>query len=215
MTGLILKDLINLKVNLKRFSLIIVLYAFLALMSKDASFFSSIFTMIFALLVISTYSYDEMAKWDVYALTLPITRDSIVQGKYLMAFILTCIGTVINVFFTLLINILMGRPSVAEGVTSGLLGSGIVLLYYCLTIPIITKLGVEKGRYLFLAFFLVPYFGAMLYKNMDKKIRIPDEVIRIFQFAGDNIAVILPIVVVIAMTISYRISVGIYRKKEF
>lgn len=215
MTGLILKDLINLKINFRRFSLIIVIYAGLAMMSKDSSFFSSIFTMLFALLIMSTYSYDEMAKWDVYALTLPISRDNIVQGKYLTALILTSLGTAVGSFFTILINIVMKRPSVTAGLDSSLLGAGIILLFYCIAMPIITKLGVEKGRYVFLAIYMIPYLCIFLFNSMANKVNVSEDVVRMLQYVWNNIAVILPIILVIAIAISYRISIGIYRKKEF
>lgn len=215
MTGLILKDFINLKRNLRIFSILIVLYGARAITSKDASFFSSIFTMLFAILIMSTFSYDEMAKWDVYALTMPISRDNIVQGKYLMALILTVLGTAISSLFTIALNIVMELPSVVKGLEVSFLGAAIILLYYSVTLPIITKMGVEKGRFIFFAMYMIPYFCSYIISRMAGRITISESLSRMLQLALDNIVIILPLVVALSLALSYRISIGIYRKKEF
>ena len=57
-----IKDFVNLKKNIKIFAVVTLLYGFMAFTSEDASFFSSIFTMLIAVLTLSAYSYDEIAK---------------------------------------------------------------------------------------------------------------------------------------------------------
>jgi len=217
MKGLMIKDFMNLKKNAKIFSVITLLYIFMAYMQKDASFFSGIFTMVFAILTLSLYSYDEMAKWDGYALTMPVSKENIVQGKYLMMLLLTAIGTTISVLFTVILNIVLKSDSAFTGLSACAIGAAVVILFYCVTLPFITKLGVEKARFIFFAVYLVPFLVIILARRVMDGVNatVPSLLIKIMHWVISNIAVILPIAVVIALTISYLISIRIYKKKEF
>lgn len=217
MTGLILKDFINLKKNLKIFAVLTVLYGVMSFTSADSSFFSTIFTMLFAILTLSIYSYDEMAKWDGYCLTMPISRDNIVQGKYIMMLLLTLLGSLFSALFTLILNISTKSAFLFENVQNCAVGAAIVILFYSVTLPFITKLGVEKARLIFFAVYIIPFLAIMLISKLIKEGRftMPRELTNIITFSMDKIYIILPIVVLAALVISYLISVGIYRKKEF
>lgn len=74
MKGLIIKDFMNLKKSLKMFLIISVFYFFMAISTDNPYFFTSILTVILPITTISLFSYDDMAKWDVYALTMPFDR---------------------------------------------------------------------------------------------------------------------------------------------
>lgn len=217
MKGLLLKDFISLKKNVKIFGIFMIIYGFMAFTQKDSSFFSSIFTMLFALLTMTTYSYDEMAKWDGYALTMPVSRANMVQEKYLMMLLLTLIGTIINLTFTIFVNVSLKTGSLFHGTQICLIGASIVILFYCVTIPFITKLGVEKARYIFLAVYLIPFFLVFFVAQelRKKNIRIPEEFVQAYNFTVQHINIILPIVIILGLCISYRISIRIYEKKEF
>ncbi|MDF2941519.1 MAG: putative rane protein [Herbinix sp.] len=217
MKGLIWKDIINLKRNVKIFGLLTVLYAFMAFTSKDASFFGSIFTMLFAILTMSTFSYDEAAKWDGYALTMPVTRENIVQSKYIMMLLLTLIGVVFSAGVTILLNIVLKSHTMFYGIQICIFGAALVMLFYSITIPIITKLGMEKARLAFFAVYLIPFFIAYIGKELVKRsgLAMPGNLITVIEFLVKYIYVIVPLVVVIALYISYMVSINIYKKKEF
>jgi hypothetical protein len=217
MKGLILKDFINLKKNVKIFGVLTVLYAVMAFTSGDSSFFSSIFTMLFAVLTLSIYSYDELAKWDPYALTMPVSKDNIVQSKYIMMLLLTLIGSLFSIVISILINIAAKNDSIYAGITNCGVGAAVVILFYSITIPFITKLGVEKARLIFFAVYMIPF---LLIVITDKAIKamglaIPQNLIDMVEWIIDNIYIILPFTLVIALVISYEISILIYRKREF
>jgi hypothetical protein len=217
MNGLILKDFINLKRNVKIFGALTVLYGFMALTQKDASFFTTIFTMLFAILTLSCYSYDELAKWDAYALTMPLSRQNIVQGKYIMMLLLTLIGTTFSMVFTLALNFILKKDTIIQGLTVSAVGAAVVIVFYSITIPIITKVGVEKARLIFFAVYMVPFVIIYLAKEAIKRngIMMPEKLIRFLQSAVDNAYIIIPLVVIIALYSSYSISVYIYQKKDF
>lgn len=217
MVGLILKDFINLKKNLKIFAGITVLYGFMAYSSSDASFFSTIYTMLFAVLTLSIYSYDEMAKWETFALTMPISKDNVVQGKYLMMLLLTLLGALFSGLFSLAMYSLRGGDMLTDGLKSCGIGAAVVILFYSITLPFITKLGVEKARLIFFAIYMVPFIvGVMASKAYSSgTLEIPQKLISFIGEAMKYLYILIPAVVLAALVISYFISIKIYRKREF
>jgi ABC-type transport system involved in multi-copper enzyme maturation permease subunit len=217
MNGLIYKDFVNLKKNVKIFAVMAVLYAVMGFASEDSSFFSSIFTMLVAILTLSAYSYDEMAKWDIYALTMPISRDDIVRGKYSVMLLLSLLGLAICTLFTIGINAILRPEHLFSGITSSLVGAGIVIMFYCIALPFITKLGVEKARLIFFAIYIIPFGIFIFVGNAVKKgdMSIPQELIAFGMRIMKNGYIIFPLLLLLALAISYTISAGLYRKKEF
>ena len=217
MKGLILKDFINLKKNAKIFSVLTLLYAFMAFTSKDTSFFSTIFSMLFAVLTLSVYSYDEIAKWDVYALTMPVTKENIVMGKYIMMLLLSLLGTFVSVIFTVILNIALGNSDVFIGINNALIGAGIVIVFYSVVLPFITKLGVEKARLILFACYIVP-FGIIYFVGKaveDGKVIIPNSLVKFMKTLIEHGNLLGPLFIIIALGISFLVSVRIYSKKEF
>ncbi len=217
MIGLMIKDFVNLKKNIRMFMLVTIVYGFMAYSSGDASFFSSIFTMLIAMLTLSAYSYDEMAKWDVYALTLPVSREDVVRGKYAIMLSLTFLGSIVSMAFTIVLNIILGSEELMKGVTNCWIGAAIVILFYSIALPFITKAGVEKARIIIFAIYIIPFVIVYLLNQAvkEKGIRIPESLINIGVRLMDNINVLLPLFLLFALAVSYTISSGIYCKKEF
>jgi hypothetical protein len=217
MKGLILKDFMNLKKNLKMFGIFTVLYGFMAFMSEDSSFFSSIFTMLIAILTLSVYSYDEMAKWDGYAMTMPISKENIVQGKYIVMLLLTSIGASFSLVISIMLNFIMKADSILFVIQNCILGAAIVILFYSIIIPFITKLGVEKARLIIFAVYMIPFAIILLVKQAMKAndFMIPEELIRMAKIAVENAHILLPPAILLLLYLSYLISIRIYRKKEF
>jgi hypothetical protein len=217
MKGLILKDFINLKKNNKIFAGLTVLYWIMALMSEDTNFFSSVLIVLVALLTLSLYSYDDLAKWDSYALTMPISRDNIVQGKYLMMLLLTVLGVVYSSVFTILVNIYQKKEGLFLGSGSSLIGAAVVIIFYSITIPFITKLGVEKARLIFFAVYLIPFVAIIGFNKLSRQgnLVISGNLVQIGRIFFEYIYIILPVITLSFLIISYIISMKIYRKKEF
>ncbi|NLZ83975.1 MAG: ABC-2 transporter permease, partial [Clostridiales bacterium] len=145
MTGLIMKDLVNLKRYGKTLSAFIVIYAVMSFINKDASMFNSIFTVVLAMITISSYSFDEAANWDSYALSMPINRRDIVKSKYCLLLIISTLGIGVSLIFSIGINLYIGSENLLIGFEFSVIGVMGILFFYSIIIPIITKLGVEKA----------------------------------------------------------------------
>ena len=102
MLGLIKKDFLIVKNNLKLIIIMLMMFFIMALQGEfDITF---VLPFIVVMLFISTFSYDEFNKWDAYAITLPNGRKNIVKSKYIASLILV-VGAI---FVTFLLNYFVG-----------------------------------------------------------------------------------------------------------
>ena len=217
MKGLIIKDIINMKRNFRFLSVFALIYVVMSVTMESSGYFSSMFTLVFAMLTLSSYSLDEMAKWDGYALTMPITKENVVQGKYLFMLLLSMAGLVINTGVVILMNTIMKAEKVTSGIWGGALGAAFVILFYSIAIPFITKYGVEKSRFIIIAIYMLPFLaGVGIFKLLKERYPEPPKVlVRMAGFLMDNIYLIVPVLILLFLLISYLISIKIYQKKEF
>lgn len=156
MTGLILKDLLNLKRYVKSFGLIIILYTVIFINQSNTSFLVGFITIIGTMMVVTTFGYDELAKWDRYALTMPLRRKDIVLAKYLLGLILGAVGAVVSLLICLGVGYFKHRVDFAETLYAISLVLAIAILFLSVILPLIYKFGAEKARILMIASFLIP-----------------------------------------------------------
>lgn len=206
MLGLIKKDFLIIKNNLK---LIIVMLMVFFIMALGGQFnISFIPTFIIVMLFISTFSYDEYNNWDAYAITLPGGRKNIVKSKYIASLFLTLLSAVITVLLNCLISVI-NNTDVNEFISS-LLGSiCAIVIIQSIMYPLIFKFGMEKGRIVLFILVFVMVGVISLLKNI---IKTPNILVVLF---NDYWFIVIPIILVISLLISYKISEKIYLKKEF
>lgn len=216
MAGLIIKDLINLKRYGKILGVLIAIYAIMSFINKDVSMFNSFFTVVLAMITISSYSFDEAAKWDSYALSMPVDRKDIVRGKYCLLLIITLIGLGISLLFTVSINLYTGSNSLLKNFEFSIIGGLGLLFLYSIIIPFITRFGVEKARIIIIIVLMLPMAIGYLIKNsFNNEIIIPEIILEISELFLQYESIIVSIGIVLALSISYNISVKIYQKKQF
>lgn len=207
MKGLLLKDIMAMKKQCKIMFLVIIIYAFYSVMSKNASMVSGMIALFCAMMPITLMAYDEQSKWDRYALSLPLSRNSIVLGKYILG-----IGLVVlSMLLIIPINIAMIRYSNEMGLKEALLIVyvifGIAICFVSLMLPIFYKFGIEKGRLLLFVVFFIPVMLAYMFAKSG--IKMPSE--KTLEMVG----YLSPLVLIAMVIVSLMISINIYRKKEF
>ena len=83
MKGLVKKDLMMIKSNLKLIGIMLIIFTIMAITgTSDISFLPA---FISAVLFMSTFSYDEYNKWDAYAITFPNGRKNIIKSLFYWA----------------------------------------------------------------------------------------------------------------------------------
>ncbi|TAH74961.1 MAG: ABC-2 transporter permease [Anaerolineaceae bacterium] len=217
MKGLIVKDFINVSNSFRLVGVMVLFYGAISFLTESPGSFSGMFTLIFAMFLFGTFSLDELANWDSYALTMPLTRENIIQGKYLMMLLLTLIGFLVNAASLLVINIATKAESIFSGFEVPIGGFVIVIIFYSVLLPIIAKVGITKARIYFILIYMVPFLlGMLIFKKVKEDNMVPPErLMDVLEMVKDSIYIIAPLVMIVFLGISYSLSVGIYRKKEF
>lgn len=158
MTGLLLKDLLNLKRLAKQYLLILAVMCVWAAAMKNAGFVSLYMTLCASMLVLTSFSYDEYAHFERYALTMPVDRRMLVREKYLLMFLLVAGGTILGMVLGGVMALVFKGEMEELLVTSLVIGC-VFMNVYSLIIPVIYKLGVEKARMVMIVAYMGLFVG--------------------------------------------------------
>lgn len=201
MKGLILKDFITIKKQLRIYTVFIIFFAFTSIFSGDTSFLGGILCLYCAMIPVNTLAYDEMVKWDKYALSMPITRRDIILSKYFIGLISISIGLLIMTVFNLFLPVKEGNSFFIS-----LIFFGLSIVFLSILLPVIFKFGVEKGR---MAMMLTLFLPAILIMVASKiNLPVPNaEAIKIAAYFS-------PVIIILILLVSMSISLRIYTKKE-
>lgn len=211
MKGLVLKDLLLIKGNLR--TLLIIFFGFMIMALNNIATVSFIIPFFAVMMCISTFNYDEYNKWNAYAITLPGGRKNIVKSKYISTILLVVLSSIISILVSIIIGNINGNINYEETFSTlfgGLFG---IFLVMSIMYPLIYKYGNEKGRlFLFIGVFLITAVGGVIFNTVDTSgINKP----AIIDFLDKFGLYLLPIVSLVILYISYSVSVRIYKNKDF
>lgn len=202
MKGLFIKDLLVLKQQWVTYALISVMWLFIGFMNESASFFAGIMTMFTVTVPLNSIAFDEKAKWDKYALAMPIKRETLILSKYLLA------GATAAVVFVLsgIVGAVTGEELTESLMVSvGCMLSGMVIV--SIILPLIFKFGVEKGR---LMIFVVAFLPAAAIFIISKlHLQIPKDM------NMDGLLFIFVAAAALVVAVSAMISMNIGKNKEY
>lgn len=211
MTGLLYKDLCNLKKYLFQLGAIVLVISFLFLNSSTGVIVLGAYVVMISLMVVlNSIAYDDMAQWDKFALTMPLSRKTLVKSKYLLGLLTVLVGEGYALILVLLSSFFFPGASLVEHVfsvaASGLCG----LLMIAVMLPFLIRYGVEKARIILILVLLIPAGGFAFLVKMGL---VPSE---------NTLAVLLPVLPFALLLVtffgyiaSFFISVRIAQKKEY
>jgi len=206
MYGLILQEFYSLRKMLKLYLIMIVVYSGLGLYSGDASGIVAYMILFATMSVIASFSSNEKNRWEMYANIVPVTRNQIVASYYIVSFAMVLVAFLLGIILCAVDSFIHSEDlSEAFQVIYGVTLIGVV--YLSAAIPIIIRLGSERGRFILMALIALPSMAAMIYFKMGGAVPDP-ELIKMLLY-------ISPVVAVLSVVISVFVAVGIYRKKEF
>ncbi len=119
MLGLMKKDLLMIKCNLKLIVIMFIAFTFMTLNNNMNMFFMPSFISV--IVFISTFSYDEYNNWNSYLVTLPNGRKRVVISKYVTSFFLCLLSILITIILSVIIGILNNKLDL-EIILSGMIG---------------------------------------------------------------------------------------------
>lgn len=216
MKGLILKDLYNISHNAKSMLFILLFFAVIFLPSSGAQGYTFTCALLCTMMIVTTFSFDEYSNWAPYALIMPVSRENLVAGKYIVLAIFSVIGTLFGLLVgTIGTRIAGAFVSVQEPAALPLGLTAIASLALSTTfggisIPLTFRFGPEKGRLLVLVSFFIPSIICYtIYRSLlVLGITLTDDLITMFLYCS-------PILALVWNFVMYRISCSILAGKEF
>lgn len=210
MLGLIKKDFLIIKSNLK--TMIIIFLVFFIMILQG--FFESTFVipLIGIMLFISTFSYDDFNKWNAYAVTLPNGRKNVVRAKYIASIILTIILGIVSIAISITISNVKTIEINIQEMLESLLGTIFsVIIIISLMYPIVFKFGSTNGRIILFAV----VFGITAIIGVISNFVDMEAVISTINVLDNNCYIVIPVISILILSGSYLISNKIYQNKEF
>lgn len=211
MLGLILKDLLANRRYLYTGGLLVIFYIYYGFFANNFYFINMIIILLSAMFVLTTFSYDDMAHWNAYALTMPTTRKHMVNAKYILTILIAFAGSVICFVINLIHGFIAKRPLSTDSFVLIGVCFLIAILFNCIEIPIVIKLGAEKARLAILAVVLLPTFFLILLEKSN--IKMPS--LAALSPIIPHVPIISIIGTVLLFFFSLKISHVIISKKEF
>ncbi|MDF2801370.1 MAG: putative transporter protein [Anaerocolumna sp.] len=213
MTGLFIKDVLGLRKYMKQLGVSYILFAVLSFSVKSPSYLMGMVVLMSSMSVLTAMAYDDVAKWDKYALSMPLSKSDLVASKYLLLITITLGMGFISTLLAFFMSLYFQTDKPLEVFVIGGAICLVALIFYSIIIPLAFKLGVEKSRIFIGIIFGIPALLVAAYSNLNlgDKFNIPiptENQIKLALFAS-------PFITVAILYLSYRISVGILQKKEF
>lgn len=211
MKGLLLKDFCILKKQIKLMVVFVIFYAIWAVAAKMPTMMGTMVILLSIMMPISSMTYDEAGQWYRYAFSLPIPRRTLVLSKYVLGFLVSLGGLVVSAIGNIIILALTNGENALESWLTiiGFLELGVIFL--SIIIPILFKYGVEKGRLFIVVIAVIPSLLVALLGSTLKTsgtLMPSAELLQAILYSS-------PLFTLAIFLISFRISVGICRKKEY
>ena len=203
MKALLRKDLYTTFVSLRSVFLIMAVFAAVTIFVPNTGFYIPYLVVLPGTLASTFINLETREKWNVCALTLPVSRRTVVTARYICTLLMVLCGALVGTV-CLVLRSLRGYES--AGIFESLamcLAAG--LLVPSITIPMAYKFGAEKGRYLVMFLIIGVMIGLMAISGED------------FQMASIPVWLppwmLLPAMLFVYAA-SWAVSAGIYERKE-
>ena len=215
MFGFVCKDFLVGRKNILYYFGFLVIYGAMSIAGVfPYSVLAGLVTLVGLMLPMSSFAYDDQARWEKFAAAAPAGRRGVVQGKYLYALLCTAgAAAVVTVILTAL-SLLGTVETEVWWEPLAVVGACVcvTLLLDSIFLPFLLKFGSEKARMLSMLVFAV-VFGSMalLAFLVEHGFHFP----ALPPAAVTLAPILLVLATAAAFAASYVVSLGIYRKKEF
>ena len=141
--GLLLKDIFELSAQCRVQLVLTGVYLLLPLFIRGIELFANVGMMLLAMMPVYALGYDERCRWERYALAMPVRKSDLFWSRFLLGVIAVALGAAVQV----LVALLAGRGDLLSSLA---VTAPAAILYLLIVLPLMMKLGVEKGRFLLL-----------------------------------------------------------------
>ena len=216
MTGLIWKDFMVSKRTVKAYLGIMIFYAAMTVMGMfSVTFVTAFISVILIMLPISAFAYDEQAKWDRYAMSLPMGRSRVVGARYLFT-LLIVLGSLAFALLAGATVAVTGKGDLMEVLVSALTTLAAGLLIADVLLPLCYKVGPERARPYLYAIIFIPTIAIVL---LAKAELLDFSALNRFETLPPSVVVggaaLLPLAGLVLLFVSYLISCRVVAGKEY
>ena len=173
MKALILKDLYNIGHNAKQMLILLLFFTFVYIPSFGFIAYAFMAIFLCTAMIMTTFHFDKTANWEKYALTLPISKRSYIQSKFITVFIFCFIGALFSAFACFVSTFFIQKGKVGDiGLAVGI-GLYLGLILGGVLIATITRVGAENARNVLIAIIAIPMvlaFGMVQLMKMNPSI---------------------------------------------
>lgn len=214
MFGFVCKDFFVGRKNILYYFGFLVIYGALSIAGVfPYSVLAGLVALVGLMLPMSSFAYDDQARWEKFAAATPAGRRGVVQGKYLYALLCTAGAAVLVAVILTAMSLLGAVDTEVWWEPLAVVGACVcvTLLLDSVFLPFLLKYGSEKARMLSMMVFAV-VFGSMAL------LAWLTEHGWHFPAPSPGLAVLAPAllaaVTVAALAASYGIALSVYRKKQ-
>lgn len=218
MKGLLVKDY-RLTMKNKRILIVFACIGFLMLFTTDnPSYLVSYLSIVSAMMVLTTITYDEFDNSISYLLTMPTTRKTYVREKYLFGVLCAFAGWLVSSIVVICYQLVAKTDHPwAEILLPLLIFLYLAWMMLLLMVPIQLKFGGDNGKIVLIAFVILVLIcselvsKAISYYHIDLRILLDNPVLMNPYLFGALIVLLH----LFLITVSYRCSMRIIRRKEY
>lgn len=212
MKALILKEFFSIQQHLKMVLFITLIFMVASFIFGDANLLLTFATVLCSVQITTSFTNDEMSKWNQFAGTLPIKKADIVKSKYVFSILLTSFFMVLVLPVMFLTNYFVSDEPMQTSIIFSILCIAIsaIMIMHSILFPVYIKFGTQKGRIFLLLVVFIPVISANLLMDSLNEL-LSQFSMETLQFAS----YLSPFVSLIIFAISYFIAVNLYENKEF
>ena len=161
MKALLLKDLYNIGHNARSMLVVLLFLAIAIVPTSGPVAYMVMCGVLCAMMIVTTFTFDEASGWTAYALILPVRRSRLVLAKYAALAVFCTVGILFGLaagslgdYLTSDGPAMAAAPLVAPA--RALVGWAVAFAMGGTAIPLVFRFGAEKARILIVAAFVVP-----------------------------------------------------------
>ena len=94
MKSLILKDIYNILHNMRSMAVLLLFFIIFMIPQGGTAAYQVTCCLLCSMMIMTTFSFDNISKWEKYALVMPITKKDLVTAKFLTLIIFSVFGAV-------------------------------------------------------------------------------------------------------------------------
>ncbi len=217
MKGLIIKDFMLMKSQIRFVFVIIVMAIVISVSNNDISFILGYLTFVIPMFALGTVSYDEHNNGYAFLFTLPISKKTYVAEKYCFTLLLGLLSLLAALVISMLVCTVRSIPlSSVPPEASPIIFSAMVIIMSVM-LPLQIKFGAEKSRIAMIIVIGIVFALGFGISKLIPILEIDTEMI-IEVLEGLHIGAIIAAVLIlsaVSVAISFAVSLGIMKKKEF